>query len=100
MAIDPAILGGSVILGGGHSNDAPTCTIQMHDGSSSKGLECVVQPISHLSNVQHALIIGGSLLVVGAVFALILIQEHLSYNRWLERQRPYLDETKRKRVRK
>lgn len=102
MAIDPAILGGSVILGGGHFNDAPTCTIQMHDGSSSKGLECIVQPISHLTSGQLSLIIGGVFLFVLLVFALIVLQEHRAEKRWLELQADYYYETKksRKRVKK
>ena len=113
MAIDPAILGGAVILGGGNSDPQPTCTIQMPDGTSSKGLECIVQPISHMSDGQLSLIIGGSLLFVGIVFVLILVQEHRADKRWLEQQRIYTDarndwekrekkaqERKRKRVRK
>ena len=102
MAIDPAILGGAVILGGGNSDPQPTCTIQMHDGSSSKGLECIVQPISHMSDGQLSLIIGGVFLFVGIVFALILLQEHRADKRWLEKHNCYLNEAnaKRKRVRK
>jgi len=113
MAIDPAVAGAVVILGGSQADAQPTCTIHMPDGGSSKGLECIVQPISHMSDGQLSLIIGGSLLFVGIVFVLILVQEHRADKRWLEQQRIYTDarndwekrekraqERKRKRVRK
>jgi len=74
MAIDPAILGGAVILGGIH-HPQPTCTIQMPDGESSKGLECIVQSTYHPAAWEIFAIVGGSLLFVGLVFATILFFE-------------------------
>jgi len=104
MAIDPAVAGAVVILGGSQSDAQPTCTIHMPDGGSSKGLECIVQPISHMSDGQLSLIIGGSLLFVGIVFVLILVQEHRADKRWLEQHNCIFDEAgakkKGKKVRK
>ena len=98
MPIDPAILGAAVILNGSSNqpDNSPTCTIQMHDGSSSKGLECIVQPIHQMSNGELFLYLGGSVGFILLFFGSMLLWEYYSNKKAEERYRQHWEEQKKK----